>query len=63
MPQFIVYEVWTRSYVVEAADETAALGEGPREEGALSLCNWHAVEVPTLKAEPALRAVNALKPQ
>jgi len=42
--KFVVYEVWTRSRVIEAPDAHSAyeLGE-PVPEADLSLCNWHVV--------------------
>lgn len=57
MKRFVVYEVWTRSYVVNADTEGEALDEMPSvgAGGPLSLCNWHAVEVPTEK--PTLQVV------
>jgi len=46
MPRFVVYEVWTRSTVIEADDESDALAQHePRPQGDLSLRNWHAVAV------------------
>lgn len=60
MKKFVVYEVWTRSYVVDAETIDAALSSGDEAtdeferrlkdngfEGIdhLSLSNWHAVEV------------------
>lgn len=43
MPKFTVYEVWTRSRVVEAETEHDALNNNEPEpiEG-MSLSNWHA---------------------
>ena len=55
MKTFIVYEVWTRSSVVIAGSAEAAYQAGePKQiktdDGyALSLCNWHVVEVPRIK--------------
>ncbi len=48
---FVVYEVWTRSRLVRAADADHAYEVGdptvnddmPNE---LELCNWHVVQVP-----------------
>lgn len=44
--KFVIYEVWTRSRVVEAESHDAALEKNEPEpiEG-MSLCNWHAVTV------------------
>lgn len=46
--KFVIYEVWTRSRVVEAENEVAALADNePLSRGDdLSLCNWHAVALP-----------------
>ena len=44
---FVIYEIWTRSFVVKAADEERALDKYlplPTTAG-LALSNWHAVEV------------------
>lgn len=46
MPKYVVYEIWTRSRVVDAKNEQDAynLGEPePRED--LSLSNWHIQEL------------------
>ena len=59
MKKFVVYEVWTRSYIIDAEDIDDALQAGDSEtdriskvlaetlEGkeAMHLSNWHAVEV------------------
>jgi hypothetical protein len=45
--KFVVYEVWTRAKVVEAASEEQALLDNEPSPGAgLNLANWHAVAVP-----------------
>lgn len=42
MPKFVVYEIWTRSRVVEAKNESDAYDKGePLPEVGLSLSNWH----------------------
>ena len=51
MPKFVIYEVWTRAEVVEADGYEAAIrAHDPLpmpDHPEFSLCNWHAVEVPT----------------
>lgn len=48
MKQFVIYEVWTRSRVVQAASEDAAFSANePIPIEGLHLCNWHAQEVAT----------------
>ena len=53
MPKFVVYEVWTRSRVVNAKNMSDALRRYPPKpikagDGKnLSLCNWHAQVVRT----------------
>lgn len=45
--KYVVYEVWTKSRVIEAEDTTDAFKKGeplPIED--MSLCNWHVVPVP-----------------
>ena len=59
MKRFVVSEVWIRQYVVEAESEEAALDEGPwplQTGPALSLCNWHAIDVTPRDAEGAATA-------
>ena len=54
MKTFVIYEVWTRSFVAQAESVDDALRkyeplEAARRSPDLSLCNWHAVEA---KVEP-----------
>ncbi len=45
--KFVIYEVWTRSYIVEANSAHKALEKAPEQPTEdLTLCNWHAVEIP-----------------
>lgn len=42
--KFTIYEVWTRSRVVEAEDESDALiNHELKDVKGMELCNWHAV--------------------
>lgn len=46
--KFVVYEIWTKSKVVEAETLEAALEQGyptTHYDDGLSLANWHAVPV------------------
>jgi len=47
--KFVIYEIWTRSRVVEAEDMVTALSDHdparPDDISGLSLSNWHAVAV------------------
>lgn len=47
MKKFVVYEIWTRSRVVEARDAEDAYTRGEPNESrvGLRLSNWHATEV------------------
>ena len=48
MKRFVVYAVWTGHRIVEAPSEDVALAEPPVfDADELSLCNWHAVEIPS----------------
>ena len=57
MPKFVVYEVWTRSRVVNAKNMSDALRRYPPKpikmgDGKnLSLCNWHAQVVRRSKGD------------
>ena len=45
MPKFAVYEVWTKSRYVEAANIRDAYKKGePKPLEGFSLCNWHVIE-------------------
>lgn len=48
MKQFVVYEVWTRSRLIEAEDEEHAYDVGSPQvnEDGMNLCNWHVIEIP-----------------
>jgi len=51
MPKYVVYEVWTKSCVITAKNDSAAYDKGspkPRKDE-LSLCNWHIQKVPDTK--------------
>lgn len=42
MPKYVVYEIWTRSRVIEAANEAEAYTVGePEPCEDLNLSNWH----------------------
>lgn len=46
--RFVVYEVWTKATIVEAADESEAYKLSQPtlpDPNTLSLSNWHAVEI------------------
>lgn len=46
MKQFVVFEVWHRSYVVESESLDEAIAENePAPVEDLSLSNWHVVSV------------------
>lgn len=50
MPKYVVYEVWTRSRVVDADSQSDAYDKSePPARAGLSLCNWHVVELPVAK--------------
>ena len=46
MPKYVVYEIWTKSRIVEAKNESDAYDVGEPEplEG-FSLSNWHVQEI------------------
>lgn len=47
MPQFIVYEIWTKASLVEADTAPQAYEKSePKPIQGMALSNWHAVEVP-----------------
>ena len=42
MPKFVVYEIWTKSRIVEAATIGQAYDKGePKARKGLNLSNWH----------------------
>lgn len=59
--KFVVYEVWTRSRIIDADDTHEAYNEGePVPIDGLSLCNWHVVPVDQYPTEepPAIGGLN-----
>ena len=52
MKTFVVYEVWTKSYLARAdsIEDVLEFGDPDPIQG-LDLSNWHAVEVPYDQAE------------
>lgn len=51
MPKYVVYEVWTRSRVIDADSESDAYDKGePAARAGMNLCNWHVVEIPRPQA-------------
>lgn len=48
MPRYVVYEVWTKSRIIEAANVHEAYEVGaPEPQGVkdFNLCNWHVVNI------------------
>ena len=46
MPKYVVYEVWTRSQIIEAETEDKAYDiSAPKPVKGMNLSNWHVVKV------------------
>lgn len=56
MPQFVIYEIWTRATVATADNEAdASNNHDPDIDNGdpLNLANWHAIEIhPNIEPEP-----------
>jgi hypothetical protein len=62
--KFVVYEIWTRARIIEAKDQDHAdTTSMPEPIVGLSLCNWHAIAVPSnaVPVQPTTPKFGALK--